>query len=122
MNKLVFSAFIAFWSSVITLLAVSSLAGETSAPRDDALPVYTLSDVAEHDREESCWMAIEDRVYDLTGYLPKHPTPLAVMLEWCGREATEGMRTKGYGRDHSQMAWEMLDDYLIGKLAGADAE
>jgi len=90
----------------------------TPAAADDteALPEFTLADIAEHDTLESCWMAIEGKVYDFTDYIPEHPTPPFVMEQWCGREATEGMRTKGYGRDHTPAAWAMMEPYLIGTL------
>ncbi len=116
MKKLCFSAFIAFWSSIATLVAVQVLATDP-APAAAAQPTVTLDELAAHDSESDCWMAIEGKVYNLTGYLPNHPTPAAVLLPWCGREATESMRTKGYGRDHSPVAWGMLDDYLVGTLA-----
>lgn len=115
MRKLTFAAFVAFWASAVTLIATAELAPEPGEAGDE-LPAYTLTEVAEHDAEDSCWMAIEGRVYDLTEYLPLHPTPMSVVLPWCGEEATEGMRTKGYGNDHSPAAWGMLDDYLIGEL------
>ena len=70
-------------------------------------------------------MAIEGYVYDFTSYIPHHPTPAAILTPWCGREATEGMRTKGYGRDHTPAAWSMMSEYLVGVLAAeeqADAD
>ena len=114
MKKLTYTAFVAFWSSVATLLIVAAL---TPDARLDAQPppaTYTLQDVAQHADAESCWMAIDGSVYDITAYIPMHPTSPDVLLEWCGREATEGMRTKGYGRNHSPTAWGMLDGYSIG--------
>lgn len=116
MRQLAYSAFVAFWSSVVTLLAVDMLAPERAVEAQDVLPVYTLDELAGHDTLESCWMAVEGQVYDITDYVPMHPTPPDVLLPWCGREATEGMRTKGYGRDHSPAAWAMLEDYLVGTV------
>ncbi len=118
MKKLMFAAFIAFWASIGTLIALHAMAPEpVTEPTASELPVYTLSAVAEHNTLESCWMAIEGKVYDFTAYVPDHPTPAFVMERWCGREATEGMRTKGYGPDHSPAAWAMMAPYLIGTLA-----
>ena len=114
MKKLCFSALVAFWSSLATLLAISALA--TDPPPPGSSQVYSLAEVARHNSEESCWFAIEGVVYDVTDYLPRHPTPPMVLLTWCGKEATEGMRTKGYGRDHSPMAWDLLESYSIGTL------
>jgi cytochrome b involved in lipid metabolism len=116
MRKLTYTAFVAFWSSVVTLLGVAVLAPDRVVDAQEGLPVYTLEDLAGHDSTDSCWMAIDGRVYDITDYVPMHPTPPDVLRPWCGREATEGMRTKGYGRDHSPAAWAMLDDYVIGTL------
>ncbi len=116
MKKIVYTAFVAFWSFILTLLAVDALTPTAMAGSDEELPSYTLEEVAEHDSEDSCWMAIEGKVYDFTDYIPEHPTPPSIMLDWCGKEATEGMRTKGYGRDHTQAAWDMMEDYLVGRL------
>lgn len=123
MKKLCYSAFVAFWSSIGTLLALQAVAtdqdaGNTAGSTAQAISLEALS---AHNTEGDCWMAIEGTVYDLTEYLPKHPTPASMLVPWCGREATEGMRTKGYGRDHSPMAWEMLKAYEVGTLAESDA-
>lgn len=120
MKKFVYTVFVIFWSSVATIAVLHFLSvsepTEVDPENGKRLPIYTLSEVAEHDSLESCWMAIEGKVYDFTDYIPDHPTEPSVMEEWCGREATEGMRTKGYGRDHSRRAWAMMEDYLIGIL------
>lgn len=113
MKKLCYSAFIAFWSSIATLLAVQALATDSTPA---ATGKYTLEEVAVHADSNSCWVAIAGGVYDLTDYLVKHPAPPMILAGWCGKEATEGMRTKGYGRDHSPAAWELLESYRIGEL------
>jgi cytochrome b involved in lipid metabolism len=121
MRKLVYTLFVAFWASVATIATLHAMDSQRATDdNDDALPVYTLEAVAEHDTLESCWMAIEGKVYDFTDYIPEHPTRPGVMLRWCGREATEGMRTKGYGEDHTPRAWAMMADYLVGRLAEED--
>lgn len=122
MKRPAFAAFIAFWAFVAAVLALAALVpdGEdrpVTATDGDARRI-TLAEVAGHADGSSCWMVIEGQVYDLTDYLGRHPTPPAVILPWCGREATEGMRTKGYGRDHSPRAWAELEQYRIGVLAG----
>lgn len=116
MRKLTYTAFVAFWAALATLLLVHWLSPEAA----DAPPAgrgYTLEDVARHDAADDCWMAIEERVYDITAYIPRHPTAPDIIAAWCGREATEGMRTKGYGRDHSVGAWALLGRYAVGDLA-----
>ncbi len=118
MKKSLFAGFVAFWASVATIAVLHVLSNDagTELPTSAALPGYTLAEVAEHASLESCWMAIDGQVYDFTAYIPEHPTPARIMLAWCGREATEGMRTKGIGRDHSAAAWAMMRPYRIGEL------
>lgn len=119
MKKLCYSAFIAFWSCVATLLALQLLTAEGQGSRThrQIQPTsYTLEEVAQHARISDCWMAMEGKVYDLTDYVISHPTPAEILEPYCGTEATEGMRTKGYGRDHSPAAYAMLANYEIGTL------
>lgn len=122
MKKLVCTVFIAFWASIATLLIVNALApapttnDERTAPEPDEPASYSLAEVAQHDTLEDCWMAIEGGVYDFSDYVPRHPAPPSVLEPWCGREATEGMRTKGDGSDHSARAWRMAERFRIGNL------
>jgi len=115
-RKLTYTAFVAFWACVITLVVTEALV-PASPDEEHAVPAYTLAQVAEHATAADCWMAIEGKVYDVSAYVPQHPAPRSVITAWCGKEATEGMRTKGYGRDHSPAGWMLLEQYLIGELA-----
>jgi len=123
MNKIAYSAFIAFVASLLTLVSVSAL---SSSERDEAdvegLAPITLDELAEHDGADSCWKAIHGRVYDITDYVPDHPTEEEVILEWCGREATEGWNNKRPGVPHSPRAEGMLEAYLIGRLMDEEGE
>lgn len=121
MRKLVYTAFVAFWAVVATLFVVDHLGrgrdvAPEPAPETAASKTYTLDEVGRHDGADDCWMAIEGAVYDLTDYVPRHPAPPAILVEWCGREASQGMRTKGKDRGHSDRAWRLLKRYRIGEL------
>ncbi|MFP4207603.1 MAG: cytochrome b5 domain-containing protein [Wenzhouxiangella sp.] len=119
MKKFIFAVFIAFWASVATIATMQALTPPPSDRSNGADPAsFTMAEVAEHDTLDDCWMVIEGEVYDFTDYIPEHPSPARVMAPWCGEEATEGMRTKGIGRDHSPAAWAMMEDYRIGELEG----
>jgi cytochrome b involved in lipid metabolism len=80
------------------------------------LQVYNLVQVGKHDKKEDCWMVIEGQVYDVTSYLPAHPSDPAIVLPWCGKEATQAWQTKTIGRPHSNRAAHLLSKYHIGKL------
>ena len=122
MKKLVYTVFVAFWAAVGTLVLVDALVPDAAeqAPQQAPTPTepagYSLAEVAKHASLEDCWMAIEGTVYDVSDYVPRHPAAPGVLEPWCGREATEGMRTKGDNSDHSARAWRMLERYRVGPL------
>lgn len=119
LKKLVYSAFIAFWACIVTIIilnAVSQAPPTEQKTDSDDLEEYALEQVAEHDSLDNCWMAIEGNVYDFTDYIEHHPTDPSILEPWCGGEATEGMRTKGKGRNHSPRAWQAMEDFRIGRL------
>lgn len=123
MNKIAYSVFIAFVASLATLVSISALSSsEREGAEDDELDAITLEALAEHDGAESCWKAIHGRVYDITDYVTDHPTEEAVILEWCGRESTEGWDNKRPGVPHSPRAEGMLEEYLIGRLVDEAGE
>lgn len=123
MNKIAYTAFIAFLASILTLLSASALSQSDDEARDDeALDAVTWDELAEHDGAESCWKAIHGRVYDVTDYIPDHPTEEEVVLEWCGRDATEGWENKRPGVPHSPRAESRLESLLVGRLVEEDGQ
>lgn len=118
MKTLFTLATVLFWALLALLVspgpqqASPAVAAAPAAPR--AIP---LAEVARHRDRDSCWMAIDGKVYDFTAYLPSHPADPTVMLRHCGTEASRAFATKDVGRPHSPWAVKMLDTYLIGNLA-----
>lgn len=82
---------------------------------------YSLAQIAEHSDKNSCWFAIDGKVYDVTPFVKSgfHPGKDAI-LQGCGRDATELFNTRpmGSGTSHSERARKMLPKYLIGNLEG----
>jgi cytochrome b involved in lipid metabolism len=121
MMRFMYTCFVAFWASVISIWAFAVLAAgaaRAAAPQVEA--AITVEELAEHAAADDCWMAIDGSVYDLSDYLPRHPTPPTVLTPWCGKEASEPYRTKGYGRPHSAAADALLPNYRVGTLTGED--
>lgn len=82
----------------------------------DAASSYTLNDVSQHNTPNSCWMVINQNVYDFTSYLSDHDRYLD-MRSWCGQDATNDYNTKaGRGKSHSSRADSLLNQYFIGTL------
>ena len=85
-------------------LAWSQLGGKTATPTpiptsqasvSPAPESYTLAQVAEHADKNSCWLAIEGKVYDVTPFVSSgfHPGKDAI-LQGCGKDATELFNTR----------------------------
>jgi cytochrome b involved in lipid metabolism len=115
MRKLMFGAFVAFWASIVSIWSFATLAGGAGPETEDEREI-TRAELAGHAAPDDCWMAIDGVVYDFTGYIPDHPAPPVVMTQWCGQDATEAYRTKGYGRPHSPAADALLPQYRLGTL------
>ncbi|KAF8203685.1 FMN-dependent dehydrogenase-domain-containing protein [Pholiota molesta] len=48
----------------------------------------TLDQVAQHNSKSSCWVIIQNKVYDVTEFLDEHPGGAAIILKYAGRDAT----------------------------------
>lgn len=72
---------------------------------------YTMDDVKKHNRREDAWMVLNNKVYDVTDYIPFHPGG-AKILAGIGRDATEI-----YNKYHPWVNAEfMLAKYQVGYL------
>ncbi|KAI0051750.1 hypothetical protein FA95DRAFT_1554282, partial [Auriscalpium vulgare] len=49
---------------------------------------WSLAQVAQHNSATSCWVIIDNNVYDVTAFLPDHPGGSKVILQYAGRDAT----------------------------------
>lgn len=86
---------------------------ETKAKR-----IITLEELKQHKDGKSLWMAIHDKVYDVTKFLEEHPGGEEVLLEQGGSFATEAFEDVG----HSTDARELMEQYEIGELPENERE
>lgn len=120
MRNLFITSTLIFWLAVVGFWAAgfwfTAPVAESNGVSVDQ-PPYTLTELAVHNHADDCWMVIDGSVYDFTQYLPQHPAPPAMMLDWCGKEATQAFNTKTKGRPHSPYAAQLLSQYRIGELS-----
>ena len=76
----------------------------------------SLLEVARHNTPQSCYLAINGNVYNVSPYLNYHPAGPGIIIENCGKEVT-GL----FASIHSNRAWDLLADYKIGRLAKTNA-
>ncbi|CAG5119548.1 unnamed protein product [Candidula unifasciata] len=74
------------------------------------------SEIADHCSSQSCWMVVNNKVYDVTRFLRMHPGGEDIILEYGGHDATSAFIDKG----HSPDAYGMLTEYCIGRVVKAD--
>ncbi len=84
---------------------------ETEDP--DGAVTFTMEEIAKHADKESCYSAIDGKVYDLTAWMEKHPGGAGNILKICGKDGTAAFSGKHEGSAQAKAA---LPDYLIGEL------
>jgi len=113
------AALLSFWTATAGVAGGPTPSGAAGGTGPDGDKRFTLANIAAHDEPEDCWMAIGGVVYDVSAYVPRHPAPLSVIAEWCGKEATRAYATKNRGRAHSARATSVLSRFEVGVLDAA---
>lgn len=104
------------WALSGSLLAICLLlSGPPVVAESEAIP---WSEVQKHAGPSSCWIVIDNQVYDITIYLAEHSTKHSFSLSpFCGKDATSGWNDKnGKGKPHSRKASIQLKRFHIGVL------
>ncbi|KRX03942.1 Cytochrome b5-like heme/steroid binding domain [Pseudocohnilembus persalinus] len=75
------------------------------------LKIYKLDDVAVHNKEDDCWLAIDGLVYDVTKFLNFHPAGKQVILTYAGKDATQI-----FHYFHAKIVLTKYKKFVIGKI------
>jgi len=88
------------------------------------LKEYTLEEVAQHDKQEDCWIVINDKVYDVTPFVSTHPGGLAILRN-AGKDSTIGFEKIGAHKKKTNVddvlskAHGLMPTFLIGTVRQA---
>ncbi|KAI1403463.1 FMN-dependent dehydrogenase-domain-containing protein [Hypoxylon fuscum] len=79
--------------------------------------IWNLVEVSEHNTQDSCWMVLHGKVYDITSFVPKHPGGRSILLKNAGQDASTAF--------DSVHPVEILEEYLepsqlLGSVESAD--
>ena len=75
-----------------------------------------MSELASHNTDDDCWVAIHGVVYDLTAFAEEHPAGPESILELAGQDGTDAFKAV-----HNENILEDFDEDRIGVLV-LDAE
>ncbi|KAL0958149.1 hypothetical protein HGRIS_000316 [Hohenbuehelia grisea] len=77
--------------------------------------IYTAEDVAEHNTRASCWVSRGRKVYDVSKFLADHPGGDDLIMRQAGAPI-DGVLEDTKEHEHSDSAYDMLEEYLVGRL------
>ncbi|KAF9923269.1 fatty acid alpha-hydroxylase, partial [Linnemannia zychae] len=77
---------------------------------------YTQEEVAKHTKADDCWVIHNNKVYNVTDFVADHPGGEEFILDHAGEDVTALMKDE-LEHLHSDGAYEMLDELLIGHLS-----
>jgi cytochrome b involved in lipid metabolism len=107
-----------------TALPLAVAGAVLAAPAASAETTYTLNDVHKHATTADCWSAVNGGVYDLTGWINRHPGGAGVIKAMCGRNGSASYNgqhgSAGSGDDENEPA-QALAHYRIGAYDASSA-
>jgi len=99
---------------ILPKLSLHAAPGRMSAADDNILKYYTMNEIAKHNTEDSTWIVIHGRVYDVTSWMWAHPGREEVLQTNGGKDATPQFE----GNFHSNYARDKAKQYVIGRVEG----
>ncbi|KAK0527811.1 fatty acid alpha-hydroxylase [Tilletia horrida] len=82
------------------------------------LRLIAADEVAKNASSSSCWVSFKGRVYDVSSFLEDHPGGDDLIMRYAGKDIGSAMDDPDE-HSHSDSAYELLDEFLIGRLASA---
>ncbi|KAF9156436.1 fatty acid alpha-hydroxylase [Mortierella sp. AD011] len=77
--------------------------------------LYSVRQVKAHSNSASCWVTLNNKVYDVSSFVSDHPGGEELILNQAGNDITDLMKDE-LSHLHSEGAYEMMDEFLIGYL------
>lgn len=74
--------------------------------------IYTYEEIANHNKPQDSWIAIDGKVYDVSRFVDEHPGGDEIIMDLVGTDATEPFLDIG----HSHDALKILKKLYIGDL------
>jgi len=69
-------------------IKTTNTANQSPTKTNNNVLSYTLSEVATHNTQKSCWTVIDGKIYDITSYISSHQAGISKIMRGCGVDAT----------------------------------
>jgi cytochrome b involved in lipid metabolism len=105
--------------SNLTKITNSIAQANTNQPANnnsDGTLSLSLQEVAKHNTTQDCWIIVENKVYNVSGYLNMHPGGAGTIIPYCGADASTAFLTKGGAGTHSSRASQDLSSLYLGDV------
>ncbi|KAI9818623.1 MAG: fatty acid alpha-hydroxylase [Thelocarpon impressellum] len=79
------------------------------------LPTILQAELEAHSTAKSCYVSLGAKVYDITPFLEDHPGGGDLIVEYGGKDVREILGDE-ISHTHSEAAYEILGDHLVGFL------
>lgn len=77
-----------------------------------ALPTYTWEEIKKHDKDNDCWVVMNDKVLDVSKFLNEHPGGLDPIKDMAGEDITSSFESIG----HTSTAVVRSKQMIVGRL------
>lgn len=78
----------------------------------ETVSIFTLAEVAKHDKAEDCWLVVDGNVLDVTAFLGVHPGGRRALMWAAGTDAT--VQFNGAHPSTSE-ARRRMNEFCIGR-------
>lgn len=85
--------------------------GSTKILDESLLKCYRVADIYGHNKEDDCWVIINNKVYDVTKFAEKHPGGRDLMLKCGGSDVTEM-----FHQYHPKAVRTWMHTFCVGKV------
>ena len=102
-----------FYSQQAQLAELGKTSSSLSVPSGVTLNTDSL---AKHSSDQDCWIIIENKVYDVTKFLSRHPGGAGYIVPYCGADATGPFLNRGGRGPHSALAFQILGLIYLGDM------
>jgi 4-hydroxysphinganine ceramide fatty acyl 2-hydroxylase len=83
-----------------------------------ALPIISRKELESHTTKKSCYVALGNKVFDVTDFIHDHPGGADLILDHAGHDVEPFMKDE-LSHFHTETAYEILEELLVGYLEAA---